>query len=56
MVGDSDNDAIGADSIGLDFVGVTYRFGFKDSEDTNRYPKVGCAGTLLELLYILIKE
>lgn len=56
MVGDSDNDAIGADAVGFNFVGVTYRFGFKDSEDTNRYPKVGCAGIPLVLLYFLIKE
>lgn len=56
MVGDSDNDAIGADAVGIDFVWVTYGFGFKDSEDTNRYPNVGCAGTPLELLNILIKE
>ena len=56
MVGDSDNDAIGADAVGIDFVGVTYGFGFKNPEDTNRYPNVGCAGTPLELLNILIKE
>lgn len=28
LVGDSDNDAIGAHEIGLGFVGVTYGFGF----------------------------
>lgn len=28
MIGDSDNDAIGAQEIGTQFIGVTYGFGF----------------------------
>ncbi len=33
MIGDSDNDAIGAKHIGIDFLGVTYGFGFRDKEE-----------------------
>lgn len=33
MVGDSDNDAVGAESLGVDFLGVTYGFGFRTKEE-----------------------
>lgn len=52
MVGDSDNDAVGAEAVGIDFIGVTYGFGFRNWEDVNNYSNVGCAGTPLELLNI----
>lgn len=50
MIGDSDNDAIGAQQIGMDFLGVTYGFGFHSPEDVEVYPNVGCADTPMELL------
>lgn len=33
MIGDSDNDYIGAKTLGIDFLGVTYGFGFKSKEE-----------------------
>lgn len=53
MIGDSDNDAIGAKKLGIDFIGVTYGFGFADKEEAAMYPNVGCAGTPSELLKLL---
>ena len=54
MVGDSDNDAIGAMNIGTKFVGVTYGFGFKNIEDVKKFPNIGVASNALELKNILI--
>lgn len=50
MIGDSDNDAIGAKDIGIKFIGVTYGFGFKTSEDVFKYPAIGCADTVEKIL------
>lgn len=50
MIGDSDNDAIGAQQIGMDFLGVTYGFGFHSKMDVEAYPNVGCADTPMGLL------
>lgn len=33
LVGDSNNDLIGAQEAGIDFIGVTYGFGFNDNEN-----------------------
>ena len=55
MVGDSDNDAIGAEQIGTKFVGVTYGFGFKKIEDVLQYPAIAVADTPSELKQILIR-
>lgn len=41
MIGDTDNDAIGADKIGMNFLGVTYGFGFKNAIDVKQYPSIG---------------
>ncbi len=43
MIGDSDNDAVGASEIGVDFIGVTYGFGFSRAEDVNEFPCIGSA-------------
>ena len=51
MIGDSDNDAIGAQRLDLDFLGVTYGFGFKNKEEILRFPNaVGTACRAEELL------
>lgn len=50
MIGDSDNDAIGAENIGTEFIGVTYGYGFKNAEDVKKHQSVGVAETPLELL------
>lgn len=54
MIGDSDNDAIGADHIGIEFVGVTYGFDFAKPEDVQKFPSVGCADNPIDLLSMLI--
>ena len=54
MIGDSDNDAIGAADIGMKFIGVTYGFGFKNAEDVRRFPNIGAAGSTKELKTLLI--
>ena len=43
MVGDSSNDAEAAERLEMPFVGVTYGYGFKNSENLMRCPHVGCA-------------
>lgn len=50
MIGDSDNDAIGAEEIGVDFLGVTYGFGFKTKKDIQAYQAVGSADNPLEII------
>lgn len=53
LVGDSSYDAIGAEEAGLDFLGVTYGFGFQTPDEVNQYPNVGCASSALELARLL---
>lgn len=50
MIGDSNHDAMGAEQIGMDFLGVTYGFGFHSPEEVQQYPNVGYADTPLGLL------
>lgn len=37
LIGDTEHDAIGAYELGMDFIGVTYGFGFKNKADVNKY-------------------
>lgn len=51
MVGDSDHDAIGAQKVGIDFIGVTYGFGFKAAKDAERFANtIGVAEKAAEIL------
>lgn len=52
LVGDSFYDALGAKEAGVDFIGVTYGFGFKKADDVNSYENVGVIQTPLELLKV----
>ena len=45
MVGDSDNDAIGAAECGVDFIAATYGFGFASAEDADEFSNIGAADT-----------
>lgn len=56
MVGDSDNDAIGAKELGIPFIGVTYGFGFANVDDVKRFPHVGIAADTHELTKLLLQE
>ncbi|MBE6578040.1 MAG: phosphoglycolate phosphatase [Ruminococcaceae bacterium] len=50
MIGDTKLDAIGAEGIGVDFLGVTYGFGFKTPSDAQEYGAVGCVDNAIDLL------
>lgn len=45
MIGDSSNDAAGAREIGMDFIGVTYGFGFKSLSEIFGAGAVGASDT-----------
>lgn len=55
MIGDSDNDAIAARNLGIDFLGVTYGFGFKDDKDAFEYDAIGCTDNPDEVYQIIEK-
>lgn len=54
MIGDSDNDAIGAAGIGSKFLGVTYGFGFKKEEDVYQYNPIGVATNTKEIINTIL--
>ncbi len=54
MVGDSDNDAIGAADAGAHFIGVTYGFGFSTPEDIDQFDNMGVAEKPLDILDMFI--
>lgn len=53
MVGDSSHDAIGAEQIGIDFIGVTYGFEFKSHDDVNNFKNIGIVDNALEIFQYL---
>ena len=55
MIGDSDNDAIGANDLGINFIGVTYGFGFKSKEDVLKFNPYGVASNVDELISMLTR-
>ena len=57
MIGDSAHDAIGAKIAGVDFLAVTYGFGFKSGEDMQEFCPIGIADTPREITaYIANQE
>lgn len=50
FIGDSKTDAVAAEETSIDFIGVTYGFGFKTREDVMCNPNVLCADTVDEIL------
>ncbi len=56
MIGDSDNDAVGAAEIGTDFLGVTYGFGFKTKADVEPFDSIGAAATPREIIKVIAGE
>lgn len=56
MIGDSDNDALGAEALGMDFIGVTYGFGFRSREEVLKFRAVGVAESTEELIRIIRLE
>ena len=53
LAGDTDFDALGAEKAGCLFIGVTYGFGFKSKEDVDRYPNIGTAASVRDIVDIL---
>lgn len=53
MVGDSDNDAIAAEQLGMLFIGVTYGYGFKSEANVVKYPHIAYVNSPLELKALL---
>lgn len=50
MIGDSSHDLVGAQQLGIDFLGVTYGFEFKSGTDIMQYGASGYADTPKDLL------
>ncbi len=50
MVGDTHHDALGAQQVGVDFIGVTFGFGFHSESDLKDLKAVGCAHRALDIL------
>ena len=53
MIGDSTIDAQGAEELGIDFIGVTYGFGFKENLLNKDIKNIGWANTPREILKVL---
>lgn len=54
MIGNSDYDAQAAYEVGIDFVGVTYGFGFSTAEDVKNWPYIGICHRPAEIVDMLI--
>jgi phosphoglycolate phosphatase len=54
MVGDTIHDADGASSEGLDFLAVSYGFGFQSESELANSSNIGCAKTASEIVNYLI--
>lgn len=50
LVGDTDHDAKGAANAGVDFVAVTFGFGYRSVADVTNYPCIGCADSLEQIM------
>lgn len=53
LIGDSAYDAIGASEIGIDFLAVTYGFGFSDKKDVESYPHIGYVESVRDIVQFL---
>lgn len=54
MIGDTDNDALGAKLLDMKFIGVTYGFGFQTTADVEKFPNIGAARTADEISRLII--
>ncbi|MGN0614538.1 MAG: HAD family hydrolase [Porcipelethomonas sp.] len=52
LIGDSKYDAIGAEEAGIDFIAVTYGFGFKEGMSID-YPNVGIASSCFNIIDLI---
>lgn len=56
MIGDSDNDAVGAAELGIPFIAVTYGFGFHDESDAKKFPHIAICRSPLEIIDVILGE
>ena len=54
LIGDTENDAAGADQAGVRFIAVTYGFGYTSAEDTGNYPCAGAADSPADIQKIIM--
>ena len=50
LIGDSIHDGKAAKETGIDFIGVTYGFGFKSKDDMKEYNPVLCAESVQDII------
>lgn len=53
MIGDTVHDAVGAENMGVDFIGVTYGFGFNSQQEIDGVKSVGFCDKPLDILNII---
>ena len=53
MIGDSYHDAAAAHQLGINFIGVTYGFGFKEVDDIKQYSHIFIANSSYDILEFL---
>jgi phosphoglycolate phosphatase len=53
LIGDTVNDAIGAEQAGVSFIAVTYGFGFRKGEKISDYPCIGAADSPLQIADVI---
>lgn len=56
LIGDSEYDSIGAANAGIDFIGVTYGFGFRTESDIAKHPYVAWAESGFDLVKLFEKQ
>lgn len=56
LIGDSIHDGDAAKELGVDFIGVTYGFGFKLKEDMKEYKPVLCAESVQDIINFFKKN
>lgn len=56
LIGDTDNDAAGAEEAGVPFIAVTYGFGYRCAADVSGHPCVGAADSPMDILRILTEN
>lgn len=50
LIGDTEHDALGAEKSQINFIGVTYGFGFHSTSEVYKYKNIGTASFPLEIL------
>ena len=56
LIGDTENDAVGAQKAGVGFIAVTFGFGFKDAKELDDYHCIGIADTPLQVADIICNK